>query len=183
MIEMELLGVQVEMPSNSPLMLLKETSGSGRVLPVVIDTPEAQAIYRGLEGVRMARPLTHDLLRNLLEDLGATVSRVTLTELRDRTFFAEIELELGGVTHVVSSRPSDAIALAVRTDSPIFATEEILSVAGQYIDLPMDDDEDGTFSDDILPDTDAAGDGPAPDELIDEFAKFIEDVSPEDFDN
>jgi uncharacterized protein len=181
MIEMELLGVQVEMPSNSPMVLLKETEGAGRVLPVVIDTPEAQAIYRGIEGVRMARPLTHDLIQNLLDDLGATVSRITVTEIHDRTFFAEIELELAGVTHVVSSRPSDAIAIAVRTSSPIYATEEVLAEAGQYINIPeLDDDDDDhrLHPDDMLP-----GEVPdaEPDELIDEFAKFIEDINPEDF--
>ena len=123
----ELLGVQVEMPSNSPLMLLKETAAPGRVLPVVIDTPEAQAIYRGIERIRMARPLTHDLMKILLDEVGATVTRVTVTELRERTFFAEIEMDVGGTTHVVSARPSDAVALAVRTETPIFATEEVLA--------------------------------------------------------
>lgn len=165
MVEMELLGVQVEMPSNSPLMLLKETVSPGRVLPVVIDTPEAQAIYRGIERVRMARPLTHDLLRDILDDLDANVVRVTVTELRDRTFFAEIEIDLGGTTHVISARPSDAVALAVRTETPIFATEEVLADAGQIID---EDDGD---------------DDADPDELIDEFARFIEDVNPEDFES
>lgn len=168
MVEMELLGVQVEMPSNSPLMLLKETEAPGRVLPVVIDTPEAQAIYRGIEKIRMARPLTHDLMKTLLDDLGAEVSRVTVTELRDRTFFAEIEVQIAGVTKVISARPSDAVALAVRTETPIFATEEVLSEAGQFIDAgtaDVDDDDD---------DAD-------PDELLDEFKQFLEGVSPDDF--
>jgi bifunctional DNase/RNase len=170
MIEMELLGVQVEMPSNSPLLLLKETRPPGRVLPVVIDTPEAQAIYRGIERIRMARPLTHDLMRTLLEEVGATVVRVTVTELRERTFFAEIELEVGGVTRVVSSRPSDAVALAVRTDTPIFATEEVLADAGQLIDAGPDEDDDVEGDDS----TDPA-------ELLDEFKQFLDEVSPDDF--
>ncbi len=77
MVEMELLGVQVELPSNSPLLLLREVDGQGRVLPVVIDTPEAHAIHRGIEGIRLARPLTHDLLVAMLEELQATVTAVT----------------------------------------------------------------------------------------------------------
>ncbi|HJL99145.1 MAG TPA: bifunctional nuclease family protein, partial [Acidimicrobiales bacterium] len=115
MIEMELLGVQVELPSNSPLLLLRETEGQGRVLPVVIDTPEAHAIHRGIEGIRLARPLTHDLLVTMLEELQATIIGVVVTELRERTFFAEIEIQVGGEARTISARPSDAIAIAVRT--------------------------------------------------------------------
>ena len=118
MIEMELLGVQVELPSNSPLLLLRETGGQGRVLPVVIDTPEAHAIHRGIEGIRLARPLTHDLLVTMLEELEVDIVGVVVTELRERTFFAEIELKVDGESRTVSARPSDAIAIAVRTDTP-----------------------------------------------------------------
>ena len=118
MVEMELLGVQVEMPSQSPLLLLRETGGSQRVLPVVIDTPEAQAIYRGIEQIRVPRPLTHDLMAAMLDVLGATLVKVTVTDLRDRTFFAEMEVTIGSDTHTISARPSDAVALAVRADTP-----------------------------------------------------------------
>ena len=127
MIEMELLGVQVELPSNSPLLLLRETEGQGRVLPVVIDTPEAHAIHRGIEGIRLARPLTHDLLVTMLEELQATVIGVVVTELRERTFFAEIELQVAGESRTISARPSDAIAIAVRTETPIYASEDVLA--------------------------------------------------------
>lgn len=165
MVEMELLGVQVELPSNSPLLLLREADGQGRVLPVVIDTPEAHAIHRGMEGIRLARPLTHDLLVSMLEELQANVVGVVVTELRERTFFAEIELQIGGETRTVSARPSDAIAIAVRTNTPIFASEDVLAEAGQIID------EDGSVED---PDND-------PDELLDEFKQFLDDVNPGDF--
>jgi len=165
MIEMELLGVQVELPSNSPLLLLREADGQGRVLPVVIDTPEAHAIHRGMEGIRLARPLTHDLLVSMLEELQANIVGVVVTELRERTFFAEIELQIGGETRTVSARPSDAIAIAVRTNTPIFASEEVLAEAGQIID------EEGSVED---PDND-------PDELLDEFKQFLDDVNPGDF--
>ena len=164
MVEMELLGVQVEMPSQSPLLLLRETSGSQRVLPVVIDTPEAQAIYRGIEQIRVPRPLTHDLMAAILDVLGATLTKVTVTDLRDRTFFAEMEVTIGSSTHTISARPSDAVALAVRADTPIFASEAVLDEAGQIIELPPDEPADVD-----------------PDELLDEFKQFLDDVQPDDF--
>ena len=164
MIEMELLGVQVELPSNSPLLLLREADGLGRVLPVVIDTPEAHAIHRGIEGIRLARPLTHDLIVNLLDELEATVISVQVTELRERTFFAEIELEVAGQKQTISARPSDAIAIAVRTETAIYASEEVLAEAGQMIEGH-----------------DAEGDDGDPDELLDEFKQFLDDVNPNDF--
>jgi hypothetical protein len=165
MIEMELLGVQVELPSNSPLLLLRETEGQGRVLPVVIDTPEAHAIHRGIEGIRLARPLTHDLLVTMLEELQATITGVVVTELRERTFFAEIELQVGGEARTISARPSDAIAIAVRTDTPIYASEDVLAEAGQVIE---EHPSDGGSDND-------------PDELLDEFKQFLDDVNPDDF--
>ena len=165
MIEMELLGVQVELPSNSPLLLLRETEGQGRVLPVVIDTPEAHAIHRGIEGIRLARPLTHDLLVTMLEELQATVIGVVVTELRERTFFAEIELRVAGESRTISARPSDAIAIAVRTETPIYASEDVLAEAGQVIE---EHPPDGGSDND-------------PDELLDEFKQFLDDVSPDDF--
>tara|TARA_B100000945_G_scaffold135545_1_gene108144 strand:- start:817 stop:1311 length:495 start_codon:yes stop_codon:yes gene_type:complete len=164
MIEMELLGVQVELPSNSPLLLLREADGLGRVLPVVIDTPEAHAIHRGIEGIRLARPLTHDLIVNLLDELEARVISVQVTELRERTFFAEIELEVAGQKQTISARPSDAIAIAVRTETAIYASEEVLAEAGQMIEGH-----------------DAEGDDGDPDELLDEFKQFLDDVNPDDF--
>ncbi len=168
MVEMELLGVQVEMPSQSPLMLLRETGGSGRVLPVVIDTPEAQAIYRGIERIRVARPLTHDLMAAMLDVLGATLVKVTVTDLRDRTFFAELEVTIGSATHTISARPSDAVALAVRAETPIFASEEVLDAAGQIIEVPAASSAD----DDVEVDRD---------ELLDEFKQFLDEVQPDDF--
>ena len=165
MIEMELLGVQVELPSNSPLLLLRETEGQGRVLPVVIDTPEAHAIHRGIEGIRLARPLTHDLLVTMLEELEATIIGVVVTELRERTFFDEIELQVAGESRTISARPSDAIAIAVRTDTPIYASEDVLAEAGQVIEEHASD----------------GGSDNDPDELLDEFKQFLDDVSPDDF--
>ncbi len=157
---MELLGVRVELPANAPIVLLRESTGSHRVLPIYIGSSEATAIAYALEGVPVARPMTHDLLRNILDELGAEPLRIVVTELRDHTFYAEIELVIGKATHRVSSRPSDAIALAARTGTPIFAAEQVLDEAGQ----PAADEPEGESE-----------------ELVDEFREFIEHVSPEDF--
>ena len=163
MVEMELVGVRLELPANAPIVLLRESSGARRVLPIYIGGPEAAAIAYALENVQVPRPLTHDLLRNVLDELGAQARRVVVTELRDHTFSAEIELVVGKSTHRVSSRPSDAIALAVRTGTPIFAEEQVLDEAGQTAAEVSDDPEEES------------------EELVDEFREFIEHVSPEDF--
>ena len=160
MVEMELLGVRVELPANAPIVLLRESVGDRRVLPIYIGTAEAAAIAYALENVEVPRPMTHDLLRNILEEIGAEPKRIVVTELREHTFYAEIELVVGTTTHRVSSRPSDAIALAARTGTPIFAEEQVLAEAGQVESEPGDGD---------------------PEELVDEFREFIEHVSPEDF--
>jgi hypothetical protein len=118
-----------------------------------------------MEGIRLARPLTHDLLVQMLEEFQATIARVVVTELRERTFFAEIEVTLAGKNHTISARPSDAIALAVRTATPIYASEEVLTEAGQILEAhPADESSEND-----------------PDELLDEFKQFLDDVSPDDF--
>jgi len=163
MVEMELIGVQLEMPSNSPLLLLRESGGKGRVLPVVIDIPEAKAIGRGVERIRLARPMTHDLIGDMLTELGAELRSVTVTELRDRTFYAELLIVRDGVEYKVSSRPSDAIALAVRADVAIFASDAVLEEAGQHIEGDLADEVDD------------------PEELLDDFKAFLDEITPEDF--
>src|ERR687893_60670 len=122
---MELLGVRVELPANTPILLLRETGGAKRVLPIYIGGPEAAAIAYALEGVESPRPLTHDLLKAVLGELGARLVKVTVTDLVEHTFYAELDLQVGDRHHLVSSRPSDAIALAVRTGTPIFAADEV----------------------------------------------------------
>jgi uncharacterized protein len=159
---MELLGVRLELPANNPVVLLRELGGDRRVLPIYIGPEEAKSIALALEGVTTPRPMTHDLLRDAIEALGATVASVTVTELRDRTFYAELELHLAGAVHTVSSRPSDAIALAVRVDCPIYASDSVLDDAAAP----------------------AASDEPADqDQIIDEFREFIDQISPEDFES
>src|SRR5438128_11962914 len=118
---MRLVGVRVELPTNNPIVLLREAEGEQRVLPIFIGAVEATAIAFALQGVVTQRPMTHDLMRDLLQELDVRVDRVVVTELREGTFFAEIELSRNGTQHKVSSRPSDAIALAARLGTPIYA--------------------------------------------------------------
>lgn len=164
MVEMHLSAVRVEIPSNNPLLLLQETTGAKRTLPIYIGPAEAQAIAFAQQGVETPRPMTHDLMRDILEELGARVECIVITELRERTFYAEIRMILGNQRHTVSARPSDAVALAVRVDSPIYAEEELLDAEG--VILPEEDDEDET---------------PEAEELVSEFRDFIEGIKPEDF--
>ena len=129
MIELELVGVRVELPHNQPIVLLKEREGE-RFLPIWIGAVEATSIAFALQGVVTARPMTHDLMRDLLQHLQVTVERIVVTELREGTFYAEIQMTQDGESVVVSSRPSDAIALAVRATVPIYAAEAVLEEAG-----------------------------------------------------
>ena len=115
---MSLVGVRVEVPSNQPIVLLRENEGQ-RYLPIFIGQPEATAIVYALQGMETPRPMTHDLFKTVLDDLGTKVLQVVITELHDGTFFAEIEFARDGGTYRISSRPSDAIALAVRYGEPV----------------------------------------------------------------
>jgi uncharacterized protein len=140
MVEMHLSAVRVELPSNNPLLLLQETTGNRRTLPIYIGPAEAQAIAFAQQGVETPRPMTHDLMRDIIEELGARVECIVITELRERTFYAEIRLIVGTQRHTVSSRPSDAVALAVRLDCPIYAEEDLLDAEG--VILPTEDEEE-----------------------------------------
>ncbi len=159
MVEMELVGVRVELPTNTPIVLLRETVGERRMLPIFIGPPEATAIAFALEQVPTPRPMTHDLLRNLLDDLGVTVERIVVTDLQDSTFFAELHLVQGDESHQISSRPSDAIALAARTGSPIYAEEAVLDQVGYAVQEEAQPEE----------------------EVVEEFRRFIDEIDPEDF--
>ncbi|HEX9774804.1 MAG TPA: bifunctional nuclease family protein [Actinomycetota bacterium] len=157
MIEMQLVGVRVELPTNQPIVLLREAEGE-RFLPIFIGPVEATAIAFALQGIVTPRPMTHDLLKTVLETVGVGVDRVVISELRDATFFATLEMSRDGSTYSVSSRPSDAIALAVRAQIPLFAESDVLNEAGILIrDEDQDEDE------------------------IERFREFIEQVKPEDF--
>jgi bifunctional DNase/RNase len=149
------MGVRVEMPSNQPIVLLREVTGE-RYLPIWIGAAEAAAIALSLQGVVTPRPMTHDLMKNILEDLSVSVQRIVVTELREGTFYATIDMQRNGDAYEVSSRPSDAIALAVRLAAPIFASEDVLNEAS--ILIPDDEDEE-----------------------VEKFREFLDNVSPEDF--
>src|ERR671916_2132937 len=122
---MELLGVRLELPANTPVVLLREQGGDRRVLPIYIGPEEAKAIALALEGVVPPRPMSHDLMRDLLASLGATVPRIVVTELRESTFFAEIELRTGGQTRRVSSRPGCAHPPDLRGEAPPLASPPV----------------------------------------------------------
>ncbi len=121
--------VGIDPASNTPLVILEE-AGGGRSLPIWIGSPEALAINLALEGVAVERPLTHDLVKSILEGLGAVVDRIVITELKGSTFFAQIMLKSDGRLVAVDARPSDSIAIALRTKSPIFVDKELLDRHG-----------------------------------------------------
>ncbi|HZA75261.1 MAG TPA: bifunctional nuclease family protein [Acidimicrobiales bacterium] len=159
-VEMELVSVEApERPTRTPVVILREVSGQRRVLPIFIGVPEAQAIALTMQNIETPRPMTHDLMKNLLDEVGAQVERITVTELREGTFFAEIVLSAQGEVRTVSSRPSDAIALAIRIGSPIFAEEEVLEEAGR---VEQPDEEEA-------------------EQVVEQFRDFIDHVNPEDF--
>jgi bifunctional DNase/RNase len=151
-------GVSFDVASKQPIVLLK-VEGKNRFLPIWIGHPEAAAILMKLQNAELPRPMTHDLLASILEQLSANVSGVLVTELRDNTFYAVLQLEAGGQEIRVDSRPSDAIALAVRTDAPIFASMELLAANGIEFEQEVENIED----------------------IVKEFRQFLDEVSPEDF--
>lgn len=152
---MEVVGVRVEMPSNQPIVLVKELDGN-RYLPIWVGAVEATAIAFAQQGVKPPRPLTHDLMANIVEAIGKPVTKVVLTELKDGIFYSDLYFE-GAST--LSSRPSDALALALRLGCPIFATDELLETSGIEI----------------------AETGENPEEEVERFKEFLDHISPEDF--
>jgi uncharacterized protein len=129
MIEVTVAGLGIAPPSSLPLLLLKERDGE-RVLPVGIGPLEAQAIVMPLQGVKPPRPLTHDIMLEILTSLGGHLRRVEIVELIESTFHARLMLETGGQERIYDIRPSDAVALAVRTETPIFVAEAVFDQAG-----------------------------------------------------
>jgi bifunctional DNase/RNase len=152
---MEVVGVRVEMPTNNPIVLLKETQGE-RYLPIWIGPMEATAIAFAQQGMVPQRPLTHDLMRDVLEALDVRLTTVNITTLRDGIFFADLIFSNG---KEVSARPSDSIALALRTGATIFASDEILDEAGVAIPDEQHEQEDE----------------------VEKFREFLDTITPEDF--
>ncbi len=137
-LEMKVSGIALDPFTNTPIVILKDLTGE-KVLPIWIGFMEASAIAMELEKTPRARPLTHDLMKTLLETLKFSVIRVDVTDLRNDTFYAEIRLQRGSEEHIVDSRPSDAIAIALRTGSPIFVRDEVLEKSKK---LEVDEEKD-----------------------------------------
>lgn len=153
---MNLAGVRIELPTNQPIVLLREVDGE-RFLPIWIGQAEAAAIALALQGVVTPRPMTHDLLKSILEEMEVAVQNIVITELRDGTFYAVINMQRNGTPYEISSRPSDALALAVRFGCKIYASEDVLAEAS--ILIPSEDQ----------------------DAEVEKFREFLENVDPEDF--
>lgn len=153
---MNLAGVRIELPMNQPIVLLREAEGE-RFLPIWIGQAEAAAIALALQGVVTPRPMTHDLMKNILEEMAVQVQDIVITELREGTYYAIIHMQRNGTSYEISSRPSDAIALAARLGCKIYASEEVLAEAS--ILIPSEEQEDE----------------------VEKFREFLENVNPEDF--
>lgn len=151
-IPVEVVGVRIEMPSNQPIVLLREVEGA-RYLPIWVGAVEASAIAFAQQGLTPVRPLTHDLFSSILTLVNAPVERVEITDLIDGVFYAELHLAGG---RMVSARPSDALALALRNGAPIFASEAVFAKAG--IEIPDQSDDE-----------------------VEKFREFLEQINPEDF--
>ena len=163
MIEVRIASLALDPRSNQPVIVLKpliEEPDRGRVLPIWIGHPEATAILLAIEGAEPPRPLTHDLMRNILETLGSYVERVEITRVEDGTFFAAIILRAEERTFAVDARPSDSIALAIRMGSPIFVAEDVLDEAAiaEEPGAPQDEETE-----------------------LEAFRAFLDSVDPEDF--
>jgi len=156
--EMVIYGVSFDMVGKQPIVLLKTTDGN-KFLPIWIGHPEAAAILMKLQGAATPRPMTHDLFTDILGQLEVKVVKIAVTELRENTFYAMITLAVDGSELEIDSRPSDAIALAVRAGAPIFAADAVIEESA--IEFEHEDVDN--------------------DEIVEEFKKFLEDVSPEDF--
>jgi bifunctional DNase/RNase len=128
LVEMSVKGLMVDPVTNMPIVILRDAENQ-RVLPIWVGPVEANAIALQIENIAPPRPMTHDLLRNLLADLGATLARVIVADLRENTFYAYLELHRGGEVQLVDARPSDAIALAIRTKAPVFVDTKVLDQA------------------------------------------------------
>ena len=132
---MKVGGLAVDPMTKTPIVLLRDEEGD-RTLPIWIGLLEATSLATQLEGINVSRPMTHDLLSTVVDEAGAKVVRIEVTELRDNTFYAVIHLDVGGEIHVIDSRPSDAIALALRTDSPIYVASAVLEASAASGDGP-----------------------------------------------
>jgi bifunctional DNase/RNase len=165
MLEVQLIGIRVDLQTNTPIVLLREIEGN-RTIPIFIGAPEASAIAFALEGVDVPRPMTHDLMKTLLDELDVTLERIAIVDVQEGTYYAELHIRNPAGAKRISSRPSDAVALAIRCGAPIFVAEDLMASAAvfleeQEIEADPSDDE--------------------PEEIVGEFLEFLDNVRPEDF--
>jgi hypothetical protein len=156
--EMDIYGVSFDLVGKQPIVLLKTKDGN-KYLPIWIGQPEAAAILMKLQGATTPRPMTHDLVTDILGQLDAQVVRITVTELRENTFYAQITVQMNGAEIDVDSRPSDAIALAIRAEAPIFAADSVIEESAIEFEGEEVNEE----------------------EMVAEFKKFLDHVTPEEF--
>ncbi|GAB3602954.1 bifunctional nuclease family protein [Microbacterium aureliae] len=161
MVQVRVAGIALDSTGQHVILLkpVTELPGSGSILPIWIGAQEATSILVAVENAVTPRPLAHDLMRAMLETLGATVTQVEVTRIDEGTFYAEVTLDAGGAVHRIDARPSDAVALASRTGALMFVADEVLDEAGVPDTLVEEDEE----------------------ERLEEFKKFLEDVDPDDF--
>ena len=168
MVEVFISRIGFDASTETFVVILKEKTGE-RILAIWIGRPEAEAIVMRIHNIKHARPLTHDLCRNLIDGLGAKLRRVQITHVANSTFFAELHLEMNGSVHVVDARPSDSIAVALRMDAPIYASEDLLSES---------DDESQAGESAAGPER-KSGEGSRL--SADELKAYLEKLRPEDF--
>jgi len=156
--EMVIYGVSFDLVGKQPIVLLKTTDGN-KFLPIWIGHPEAAAILMKLQGATTPRPMTHDLVTEMLSQLDAQVVRITVTELRDSTFYAQITVQQDGSEIEIDSRPSDAIALAIRAEAPIFVADRVIEESAIEFEGEEVNEE----------------------EIVSEFKRFLDHVSPDEF--
>lgn len=168
MIEVELSAVRVDLRTNTPVLLLQELVEPRRTLPIFIGAPEATSIALAIQGVETPRPMTHDLLKDVLESLESHLVKVVITELRESTYFAELTIVRGTKTHLVSARPSDAIALAIRVPAPIYVVDDLLDSEGISAETVDQEGEEQSMEEN-------------PEQIVGEFREFLDNLRPEDF--
>ncbi|RXZ72334.1 bifunctional nuclease family protein [Agromyces albus] len=161
MIQVRVLGIALDAAQQHIVLLkpLLDDGVGGRVLPIWIGAQEATSILIAVEGEQAPRPLSHDLMKTLLDTLDATVDRIEVTRIEEGTFYAEITLTTTSGIRIIDARPSDAVALAVRAEAPLFVAEQVFDEAG----IPAEFTE------------------PAEEEEVDKFKQFLDEVDPEDF--
>ena len=160
----ELVGVRLALPANTPVLEIREAESPCRTLLIYIGAPEASSIHCAMEGLTPARPLTHDLIVNIVDSFEAEVTRIVIVDEEEGTYFAELHLDTIEGPKVISCRPSDAVAIAVRTGADMFASERLLERNGE-----------------VATTSGQTAGAEASEEMLEDFREFIESINPEDF--